>query len=62
MRLSRPQMFRSFERFLKKVELLEKRRTSVGLTQDNFKMPHETLEELNTEIERIVADYFFLAA
>lgn len=30
----------------------------MGLKQDDFKIPHEKLEELNAEIERVVADYF----
>ena len=30
----------------------------MGLKQDDFKIPEEKLEELNAEIERVVADYF----
>jgi hypothetical protein len=30
----------------------------MGLTQDDFKIPHAKLEELNAEIERIVTEYF----
>lgn len=30
----------------------------MGLKQDDFKIPQEKLEELNAEIERVVADYF----
>jgi tetrahydromethanopterin S-methyltransferase subunit G len=28
------------------------------VTQGDFEIPHEKLEELNAEIERAVADYF----
>ena len=30
----------------------------MGLKQDDFKIAQEKLEELNAEIERVVADYF----
>lgn len=30
----------------------------MGLKQDDFKIPEEKLEELNAEIERVVAEYF----
>lgn len=31
---------------------------SMALTQDDFKIPQEKLDELNAEIQRAVSDYF----
>ena len=35
-----------------------KRQIDMGLTQDDFKIPQEKLDELNGEIQRAVSDYF----
>ena len=51
-------MRRSFENFLKNSRTVKEKGKVIGLTQNDFKIPQEKLDELNASIEQEVSGYF----
>ena len=51
-------MRRSFENFLKNSRTVKEKVKVMGLTQNDFKIPQEKLDELNAAIEQEVSGYF----